>query len=144
MPNDRTYNRRNRIYAIKPRHRGRYERRQIMNNVILIGRLTRDPETRQTTDGTKVANYTLAVDRVKKGETDFIKVTAWGRDADFAEKYLTQGTKIAVKGRIQTGSYQKQNGETVYTTVVVTERQEFVERKKDDFVEVPDVDDIFR
>ena len=82
---------------------------------------------------TLVARYTLAVDRKYKREgeqtADFIPCIAFGRNAEFAEKYLTKGKKIAVVGRIQTGSYTKQDGTKVYTTDVVVEEQEFVESK---------------
>ena len=106
-----------------------------MNKVILMGRLTRDPEVRYGTgeNTTAVARYTLAVDRRFKrdGEvsTDFIGCVAFGRDAEFAEKYLHQGTKIALIGRIQTGSYTNREGQKIYTTDIVVEEQEFAERK---------------
>ena len=108
-----------------------------MNKVILMGRLTRDPETRYTNGqngSTAVARYTLAVDRRFKREgsdqtADFIGCVAFGRQAEFAEKYLRQGTKIAITGRIQTGSYTNRDGQKVYTTDVVVEDQEFAESK---------------
>ena len=106
-----------------------------MNKVILMGRLTRDPEVRysQGENASAVARYTLAVDRRFKrdGEqsADFINCVAFGRTAEFAEKYLRQGTKIAVTGRIQTGSYTNRDGVKVYTTDVVIEEQEFAESK---------------
>ena len=106
-----------------------------MNKVILVGRLTRDPEVRysQGDSSTAVGRYTLAVDRRFKrdGEqtADFIGCVAFGRQAEFAEKYLRQGVKIAVTGRIQTGSYTTRDGVKVYTTDVVVEEQEFVESK---------------
>ena len=107
-----------------------------MNKVILIGRLTRDPEIRYTSgqNQTAVGRYTLAVDRRYKKEgdeqtADFINCVTFGRGAEFAEKYLHQGTKIAVVGRIQTGSYTNKDGQRVYTTDVVAEEQEFVESK---------------
>ena len=104
-----------------------------MNIVLLIGRLTKDAEIRE--GDTKVAKYTLAVDRIKEG-TDFINCVAFGKQADFAEKYLAKGTKVAIEGRIQTGSYKNKDGKTVYTTDIVVERHEFVERKKtNEFVE---------
>ena len=103
-----------------------------MNIVTLIGRLTKDPEVRVTT-GEKsmtVARYTLAVDRWgKKDEADFISCVAFGRPAEFAEMYLHKGMKIAVSGRIQTGSYTNRDGQKVYTTDVVVEDQEFAESK---------------
>lgn len=106
-----------------------------MNKVILIGRLTRDPEVRYS-DGnerTCIARYTLAVDRKIKQEgqqsADFIGCVAFGKSAEFAEKYFRQGTKIAVTGRIQTGSYTNREGRKIYTTDVVVEEQEFTESK---------------
>lgn len=107
-----------------------------MNKVILMGRLTRDPEVRysQGENSTAVANYTLAVDRRYKREgednADFIGCVAFGRAAEFAEKYFRQGLKITVSGRIQTGSYIGRDGQKVYTTKVVIEEQEFAESKK--------------
>lgn len=106
-----------------------------MNKVILIGRLTRDPEVRYTQgDNTMaIARYSLAVDRRFKrdGEpdADFINCVAFGKAGEFAEKYLKKGTKIAVVGRIQTGSYTNKDGQKVYTTDVVVEEQEFAESK---------------
>ena len=106
-----------------------------MNKVILLGRLTRDPEVRcsQGESATTIARYTLAVDRrfKKEGEAtaDFIGCVAFGKQAEFAEKYLRQGTKIAISGRIQTGSYTDRNGNKVYTTDIVVEEQEFAESK---------------
>lgn len=103
-----------------------------MNRTVLIGRLTRDVEVRNA-GTTLVARYTLAVDRKYKREgeqaADFIPCIAFGRNAEFAQKYLTKGKKIAIVGRIQTGSYTKQDGTKVYTTDVVVEEQEFVESK---------------
>ena len=107
-----------------------------MNKVILIGRLTREPEVRysQGENASAVARYTLAVDRRFKREgdatADFISCVCFGKLAEFAEKYLHQGVKIAVTGRIQTGSYTNKDGVKVYTTDVVVEEQEFAESKK--------------
>lgn len=107
-----------------------------MNKVILMGRLTRDPEVRysQGENPTAVARYSLAVDRrFSKGdekETDFINIVAFGKSGEFAEKYLKKGTKVVITGRIQTGKYQNKEGQTVYTTDVVAEDQEFAESKK--------------
>lgn len=136
-----------------------------MNKVILMGRLTRDPEVRYSTLGDSqlaIARYTLAVDRRFRRDgdqqtADFIRCVAFGRSGEFAEKYFHQGTKIAVEGRIQTGSYQNKDGQTVYTTEVVVENQEFAESKasadqnsnyqpapapSDGFMDIPDnVDD---
>lgn len=107
-----------------------------MNKVILMGRLTRDPEVRysQGENATAVARYTLAVDRRfnrnnDEQTADFINCVAFGRSGEFAEKYLHKGTKIAVTGRIQTGSYTNKDGVKVYTTDVVVEDHEFAESK---------------
>ena len=111
-----------------------------MNKVILMGRLTREPDVRysQNADGSMaVARYTLAVDRSRRRarnnndeqSADFISCVAFGRSGEFAEKYLHQGTKIVVTGRIQTGSYTNKDGQRVYTTDVVVEEQEFAESK---------------
>lgn len=106
-----------------------------MNKVIIIGRLVKDPDIRysQGANTTCVARYTLAVDRKFKQEgqlnADFINCIAFGKLGEFAEKYLHKGVKIAVVGRIQTGSYKNKDGNTVYTTDVVVEEQEFCESK---------------
>lgn len=123
-----------------------------MNKVILMGRLTKDPDVRVSQDGsTTIARYTLAVDRrMKKDEADFISVVAFGKSAEFAEKYLHKGTKIVLSGHIQTGSFTNKEGQKVYTTDVVAEDQEFAESKKTEtssissdegFLNVPDTDD---
>lgn len=106
-----------------------------MNKVILMGRLTRDPDVRYSTgeNPLAIARYTLAVDRRfhKDGEAtaDFISCVAFGRAAEFAEKYFRQGLKITISGRIQTGSYTNREGQKVYTTEIVVEEQEFAESK---------------
>ena len=107
-----------------------------MNKVILMGRLTRDPEVRysQGEQATAIARYTVAVDRRFRRDSDsqsadFIGCVAFGRQAEFAEKYLRKGIKIALTGRIQTGSYTNRDGQKVYTTEVVVEEQEFAESK---------------
>jgi len=108
-----------------------------MNKVILMGRLTRDPEVRYTQSESPmaIARYNLAVDRrfnrnSQDGQTaDFINCVAFGKNGEFAEKYLKKGIKIAVEGRIQTGSYTNKDGVKVYTTEVVVENQEFAESK---------------
>jgi len=107
-----------------------------MNKVILMGRLTRDPEIRyaNNANSTCIANYTLAVDRRFKRQgdeqtADFIQCVAMGKGGEFAEKYLHQGTKIVVEGRIQTGSYTNKDGQKIFTTEVWVESQEFAESK---------------
>ena len=106
-----------------------------MNKVILMGRLTRDPEVRYSAgeNALAIARYTLAVDRRfrRDGEAsaDFINCVVFGRGAEFAEKYFHQGIRIVVSGRIQTGSYTNREGQKVYTTEVVVEEQEFAESK---------------
>lgn len=110
-------------------------RRQQMNKVILMGRLTRDPDIRYTqgNEPMAIARYTLAVDRRTKRENeqtaDFISCVAFAKIAEFAERYLKQGIKIVVEGRIQTGSYTNKDGQKVYTTEVVVENCEFAESK---------------
>ena len=106
-----------------------------MNKAILMGRLTRDPVIRYTQgeEAICVARYTLAVDRRYKRdgepEADFINCVAFGRLAEFAEKYLQKGTKIVISGRIQTGSYTNREGRKIYTTDIVVEEQEFAQSK---------------
>lgn len=101
-----------------------------MNSVVLTGRLTRDPEVRYTASQTAVATFTLAVDRPyskdKENNADFIRITSFGKQAEFVEKYLNKGRLVGVSGRIQTGSYQAQDGTTRYTTDVVADRIEFL------------------
>ena len=127
-----------------------------MNKAILLGRLTRDPEVRysQGENATAVAIYSLAVDRryKKEGdqEADFINCVAFGKQGEFAEKYLRKGMKIAISGRIQTGSYTDKDGRKVYTTDIVVEEHFFCESKgqsqeqpqpstnADGFMDVPD------
>ncbi len=104
-----------------------------MNNCILIGRLTKDPDVRYTGQQMAVAKFNLAIDRpTKNGEkqTDFPQITVFGKQAENCEKYLFKGQKVAVEGRIQTGSYKDKNSNTVYTTGVVASRVEFIEFKK--------------
>ena len=107
-----------------------------MNKVILMGRLTRDPEVRysQGEQATAIARYTVAVDRRFKRDgdaqtADFIGCVAFGRQGEFAEKYFRKGTKVVITGRIQTGSYTNKDGQKVYTTDVVVEEQEFADSK---------------
>ena len=105
-----------------------------MNKAVIVGRLTRDPEVRYAQDNSvAVARYTLAVDRRFKKEgdasADFIPCVVFGKSAEFTEKYFRQGMKVAISGRIQTGSYTNNEGKKVYTTDVVVEEQEFAESK---------------
>lgn len=130
-----------------------------MNKVIMIGRLTRDPEVRYSQGNQQpvaIARYSVAVDRKFKQagqpEADFINCIAFGKLGEFAEKYLHKGMKIAITGRIQTGSYTNKDGQKVYTTDVVVEEQEFCESKSQqgnnqqqtppsvgtDFMKIPD------
>lgn len=121
-----------------------------MNKSLLVGRLTKDPDVRE--GNTTVARFTLAVDRkfAKEGEqsADFISCIAFGKTADFINKYFAKGMRMGLEGRIQTGSYTNKNGQKVYTTDVVAEQVEFVESKKesapqpqpddDGFMQIPD------
>ena len=124
-----------------------------MNKVILMGRLTRDPDIHKT-DKTVIARFSLAVDRRFKAEgqpsADFISCVAFGKTAEFLEKYVKQGTKLVLEGRVQTGSYEK-DGVKHYTTDIVAESVEFAESKKaseentqeppaesNDFIDIPD------
>lgn len=110
-----------------------------MNKVILMGRLTRDPELRYSNRGeeqTAICNYTLAVDRKQRNQdgsqqADFIPCTAFRHQAEFAEKYFRQGQRVLVTGRIQTGSYTNRDGQKVYTTTVIVDDQEFADAKRD-------------
>ena len=101
-----------------------------MNSVVLIGRLTRDPELSYTPSQTAVCHFSIAVDRPRRnGEdqgADFIRITVWGRQAETCDRYLSKGRQVAVLGRIQTGSYKNREGATVYTTDVVADRVEFL------------------
>ncbi len=130
----------------------------MMNNVILIGRLTRDPEIRYSNNSERsiaVARFSLAVDRRKKSEdmeqsADFIPCVAFNSTAEFIEKYLHQGSKIALRGRLQSGSYTNADGQTVYTLDVLVNEIEFAESKNsgerqapnttagDGFMNIPD------
>ena len=111
---------------------------------MLIGRLTRDVEMRYSSNNnnTAVARYTLAVNRQYKRENeqeaDFLRCIAFGRTAELAERYLAKGMKVAVEGRIQTGSYTNREGQKVYTTDIVVERQEFLEKRTNDSPAAPD------
>lgn len=129
-----------------------------MNSVQLVGRLTRDPEIRYSDGGSSVARFSLAVDRRYRGENgptaDFPSCVAFGKTAEFIEKYFSKGMRIGLQGRIQTGSYTNNDGVKVYTTDVIVENCEFVESKgaqasnnassdypepgEDGFVNIPD------
>nr|DAH42071.1 MAG TPA: Single strand binding protein [Caudoviricetes sp.] len=129
-----------------------------MNKVILAGRFTRDPEIRYTNDGASIARFSIAVNRrfVKEGsdqKADFLNCIAFGKTAEFIEKYFSKGMKADLSGRIQTGSYTNKDGAKVYTTDIVVEEIEFGESKNatqnnnrssgpaaapDDFINVPD------
>jgi single-stranded DNA-binding protein len=102
-----------------------------MNNVTLMGRLTRDPELKYSQAGKAYCRFTVAVNRdFNKDEADFINCLAFGKTAETIAEWLGKGRKIALQGRIQTGSYQNSNGDTVYTTEVVADRFEFVDSAK--------------
>lgn len=105
-----------------------------MNKVILLGRLTNDPEIRYSQEGMCIASFTLAVDRRIKKEgqptADFIRCTAFNKGGEFAEKYLTKGTKIALEGHWQTGSYKNKENVMVYTNDCIVDQMEFAESKR--------------
>lgn len=104
-----------------------------MNSVQLVGRLTKDPNVNYANSGTSVASFTVACDRKFKQEggpsADFISCKAFGKTAEFVEKYFSKGQRVGLNGHIQTGSYQNKDGQTVYTTDVMVENVEFVESK---------------
>ena len=105
----------------------------MINRVVLVGRLTRDPELRKTQSGTSVCSFTMAVGRrvstQGQPDADFINCVVFGKSAEFTERYFRQGMRVVVCGRIQTGSYTNKDGQKVYTTDVVIEEQEFAESK---------------
>jgi single-strand DNA-binding protein len=122
-----------------------------MNNVSLVGRLTRDPEIKISASGSSYARFAIAVDRRKKDDgADFINIIAFGKTSEFIEKYFRKGQRIGIAGRIQTGSYDGKDGKKVYTFDVIADNVEFVESKSasgpasaipanaDGFVNVPD------
>lgn len=125
-----------------------------MNSVQLVGRLTKEPDVKYTNGGSTIARFNLAVDRRFKQEgqpdADFPSVVAFGKTAEFIEKYFHKGMKIGLIGRIQTGSYKDKDGKTVYTTDIIAENVEFVESKNsgsaeptsnqadDGFMNIPD------
>ena len=120
-----------------------------MNNVSLVGRLTRDPEIKATNSGSSYARFSIAVDRRgKDAGTAFINIVAFGKTSAFIERYFRKGQRIGINGRIQTGSYEGKDGKKVYTFDVIAENVEFVESKSasasatpanaDGFVNIPD------
>lgn len=126
-----------------------------MNKVLLVGRMVRDPEIRYTNEGTSIAKFSIAVDRAVKKDSeqqtaDFPSCVAFGKTAEFIEKYFRKGNRIGIVGRIQTGNYTDKDGKKIYTTDVVAENVEFVESRaaasaepakkevSNDFVQVPD------
>jgi single-strand DNA-binding protein len=111
-----------------------------------MGRLTKDPDISISQNGTQIARYTIAIDRIGKDQgADFISCVAFNKSAEFADKYLKKGTKIAIEGAIRTGSYTNKDGQKVYTTDVIVNRQEFAESKgeaketkpEDGFMSIP-------
>ena len=126
-----------------------------MNKVFLVGRMARDPEIRYTNEGTSITKFSIAVDRAVKKDSeqqtaDFPSCVAFGKTAEFIEKYFRKGNRIGIVGRIQTGNYTDKDGKKIYTTDVVAENVEFVESRaaasaepakkeaSNDFVRVPD------
>lgn len=121
-----------------------------MNQAIICGRLVRDPEIRYTNgeEAKAVAKYTIAVDRMRDKEADFIPCVAFGKSAEFAERYFRKGQRVLISGRIQTGSYTNKDGQKVYTTDVLIATQEFADGKgarpapssasADGFMSIPD------
>lgn len=104
----------------------------MINNVILVGRLVRDPQLRTTTSGKYVASYTVAVDSYyQDGQASFISVISWNKQAEFVKSYFLKGQSIAIEGSLQTRSYQNKDGQSVYVTEVVTNRVSFVGSKKE-------------
>ena len=100
-----------------------------MNRVILIGRLTKDPELRFTTNNTAVTTFTLALDRIGSNETDFINIVVWRKQAENCGKYLKKGSKVAIEGSIQTRTYDDKNGSKKYITEIVAENVQFLDNK---------------
>ena len=120
-----------------------------MNNVSLVGRLTRDPEIKTTNSGSSYARFSIAVDRRgKDAGTDLINIVAFGKTSEFIERYFRKGQRIGINGRIQTGSFEGKDGKKVYTFDVIADNVEFVESKSasasatpanaDGFVNIPD------
>lgn len=101
-----------------------------MNNVVLIGRLTRDPEVRYTSSQMAVCHFSIAVDRPrsqnKEQTADFLRITVFGKQAENCGRYLAKGRQVGIQGRIQTGSYKNKDGQTVYTTDIIANSVEFL------------------
>lgn len=118
-----------------------------MNNVALIGRLTKDPDLSYMPSGNAVCKFTLAVNRVWKYDADFIRIVAWNKVAENCNKYLAKGSQVGIQGRIQTGSYKNKDGQTVYTTDVIANNVEFLSKsqgrsdKKAKYEEIDDLPD---
>lgn len=111
-----------------------------MNKIVLMGRLTKDPDTRYTqTNNTQVTSFTLAVNRRFKSQgqpdADFINIVAWGKTAEFVSKYFNKGQQVGVIGRIQTRNYEKEDGTKVYVTEVIAEEVYFADSKKEENAE---------
>ena len=110
-----------------------------MNKVIMMGRLTKDPEYRQTQDGKGLTRFSIAVDRkTKEKVTDFFNCTAFGKTAEFAETYLKKGTKIVLDGKVQNDSYTNKDGKKVTTTVIIVDELEFAESKEKESTDKPE------
>jgi single-strand DNA-binding protein len=127
------------------------ERSEMINSVVLMGRLTADPELRQTQNGTSVTSFTVAVDRrFQRGQTDFINIVAWKQTAEFVEKYFKKGAMIALRGNIQQRNYEDKNGNKRTAFEVIADEVSFCGSKaekpqtpnNDDFEEIPISDDL--
>lgn len=103
-----------------------------MNQVVLIGRLTKAPELKYTQSNKAVCSFTIAVNRITKGEADFISCQAWDKTAELVSKYFDKGNQIAVSGKIQTRKYDDHTGKTHYITEVIVNGIDFIGAKKDD------------
>lgn len=119
--------------VIKKNGESEHEENNMINRVVLVGRLTKEPELRTTPSGSKVCNYTMAVNRNRKVEgqpdADFINCTSWNKTAELINQYLSKGSLIAVEGHIQTNSYNNNNGNKIYETHVLVENVQFLSSK---------------
>lgn len=119
--------------VIKKNGESEHEENNMINRVVLVGRLTKEPELRTTPSGSKVCNYTMAVNRNRKVEgqpdADFINCTSWNKTAELINQYLSKGSLIAVEGHIQTNSYNNNNGNKMYETRVLVENVQFLSSK---------------